>query len=35
MFMTPLSATEIQTYNANGGKKATDSDPQAMQKRFL
>lgn len=35
MFMTPLSATEIQTYNANGGKKATDSDPQAMQDRFL
>ncbi|MFW9595442.1 MAG: flagellar hook assembly protein FlgD [Macromonas sp.] len=35
MFMTPLSATEIQTYNANGGKKAADSDPQAMQDRFL
>ena len=35
MFMTPLSATEIQTYNANGGKKAVDSDPQAMQDRFL
>lgn len=35
MFMTPLSATEIQTYNASGGKKATDTDPQAMQDRFL
>lgn len=35
MFMTPLTATEIQTYNANGGKKAADSDPQAMQDRFL
>lgn len=35
MFMTPLSATQIETYNAKGGSNAENSDPKAAQERFM
>lgn len=35
MFMTPLSTSEIDAYNAKGGAQADSTDPQAAQDRFL
>ncbi|MFN3956536.1 MAG: flagellar hook assembly protein FlgD [Tepidimonas ignava] len=35
MFMTPLSNTEIEAYNAKGGAQAESTDPKAAQERFL
>jgi len=35
MFMTALSASEIDAYNAKGGTQADSTDPQAAQDRFL
>jgi flagellar basal-body rod modification protein FlgD len=35
MYMTPLTDTEIQTYNASGGSTSSNSDPTAAQDRFL
>lgn len=35
MFMTPLSNSEIEAYNANGGAQAQATDPKAAQERFL
>lgn len=35
MFMTPLSNSEIDAYNARGGSQADATDPQAAQDRFL
>jgi len=35
MFMTPLSRSEIDAYNARGGNQAQANDPQAAQDRFL
>lgn len=35
MFMTPLSNSEIDAYNARGGAQADAADPQAAQDRFL
>ncbi|TSE34794.1 flagellar hook assembly protein FlgD [Tepidimonas charontis] len=35
MFMTPLSASEIDAYNARGGAQADAADPKAAQERFL
>jgi len=35
MFMTAISRSEIDAYNARGGSKAQDTDPQAAQDRFL
>ncbi len=35
MFMTPLSNSEIDAYNARGGAQADASDPKAAQERFL
>lgn len=35
MYMTALSATDIEAYNAKGGSQATSTDPQAAQDRFL
>lgn len=35
MFMTPLSTSEIDAYNARGGAQADAADPQAAQDRFL
>ena len=35
MFMTPLTNTEIQNYNASGGSSSSNSDPTAAQDRFL
>ncbi len=35
MFMTPLSTSQIDAYNANGGSQAESADPQAAQDRFL
>jgi flagellar basal-body rod modification protein FlgD len=35
MFMTALSRTEIDAYNAKGGAQAQSTDPQAAQDRFL
>ncbi len=35
MFITPLSESEIQAYNAKGGSNAKNTDPQAMQERFM
>jgi flagellar basal-body rod modification protein FlgD len=35
MFMTPLSTSQIDAYNARGGAQADASDPQAAQDRFL
>lgn len=35
MFMTPLSNSQIDAYNAKGGSQADSTDPQAAQDRFL
>ncbi|MDW8336425.1 MAG: flagellar hook capping FlgD N-terminal domain-containing protein [Tepidimonas sp.] len=35
MFMTPLSNSQIEAYNAKGGAQAEQTDPKAMQERFL
>ncbi|HEX5390748.1 MAG TPA: flagellar hook capping FlgD N-terminal domain-containing protein, partial [Burkholderiaceae bacterium] len=35
MFMSPLSTSEIDAYNAKGGANAASSDPQAAQDKFL
>ena len=35
MFMTPLSNSQIDAYNARGGSQADATDPQAAQDRFL
>ena len=35
MFMTPLSGSQIEAYNARGGAQADQTDPKAMQERFL
>lgn len=35
MFMTPISRSEIDAYNARGGAQADAADPQAAQDRFL
>lgn len=35
MFMTPLSGSEIDAYNARGGSQADATDPKAAQERFL
>ncbi|TSE20774.1 Basal-body rod modification protein FlgD [Tepidimonas alkaliphilus] len=35
MFMTPLSNDQIEAYNAKGGAQAEQTDPKAMQDRFL
>ncbi|MFN4103249.1 MAG: flagellar hook assembly protein FlgD [Tepidimonas sp.] len=35
MFMTPLSNSEIDAYNARGGAQAESTDPKAAQERFL
>ena len=35
MFMTPLTTTQIDSFNAAGGTQASNSDPQAAQDRFL
>lgn len=35
MFMSPLSTSEIDAFNAKGGTAASNSDPQAAQDRFL
>ncbi|WP_334133816.1 flagellar hook assembly protein FlgD [Tepidimonas sp.] len=35
MFMTPLSASQIEAYNARGGAQADAADPKAAQERFL
>ncbi len=35
MYMTPLSSSEIDAYNAQGGAQAESTDPKAAQDRFL
>ena len=35
MYMTPLSSSEIQAFNAKGGSTAANLDPAAAQDRFL
>jgi flagellar basal-body rod modification protein FlgD len=35
MFMTPLSSSAIDAYNARGGAQADSMDPKAAQERFL
>lgn len=35
MFMSPLSNSQIDAYNAKGGQVGENSDPQAAQDRFL
>ncbi|MGQ9724495.1 MAG: flagellar hook assembly protein FlgD [Tepidimonas sp.] len=35
MFMQPISAADIEAYNARGGAQADASDPKAAQERFL
>ena len=35
MFMSPISSSEIEAYNASGGGSASNTDPQAAQDRFL
>jgi flagellar basal-body rod modification protein FlgD len=35
MYMTPLSSSEIQAFNAKGGTNAANLDPAAAQERFL
>jgi flagellar basal-body rod modification protein FlgD len=35
MFMAPLTASQIESFNASGGTQASNSDPQAAQDRFL
>lgn len=35
MFMTPLTTSQIDAFNAAGGTTASNSDPQAAQDRFL
>jgi len=35
MYMTPLSNSEIDAYNARGGAQADSIDPKAAQDRFL
>lgn len=35
MFLTPLSNDQIESYNARGGTQADQTDPKAMQERFL
>lgn len=35
MFITPLSVSEIDAYNANGGTQGEAANPQAAQDRFL
>ena len=35
MFMSPLSASQIDAYNASGTPDKTNADPQAAQDRFL
>lgn len=35
MFMTPISNSEIDAYNARGGAQADAADPKAAQERFL
>jgi len=35
MFMTPISGSEIDAYNARGGAQADSTDPKAAQERFL
>jgi flagellar basal-body rod modification protein FlgD len=35
MYMTPLSNSEIDAYNARGGAQADSTDPKAAQDRFL
>ena len=35
MFMTPLTNSEIDAYNARGGAQADAADPRAAQDRFL
>jgi flagellar basal-body rod modification protein FlgD len=35
MFITPLTSSAIDAYNARGGEQADATDPQASQDRFL
>ncbi len=35
MFMTALSSSQIDAYNASGGAQANNTDPVAAQERFL
>ncbi|MEW6694060.1 MAG: flagellar hook capping FlgD N-terminal domain-containing protein [Pseudomonadota bacterium] len=35
MFMTPISNSDIEAYNARGGAQADATDPKAAQERFL
>ncbi len=35
MFMTPLTNSQIDAYNASGGSQADSTDPQVAQDRFL
>ena len=35
MFMTPISSSQIDAYNAKGGAQGEASDPKAAQDRFM
>jgi flagellar basal-body rod modification protein FlgD len=35
MYMSPLTSSEIQAFNAKGGSAAANTDPAAAQERFL
>jgi flagellar basal-body rod modification protein FlgD len=35
MFMTALTNSQIDAYNASGGTTAANTDPQVAQERFL